>query len=154
MAQFKILLYYSCFNNSSSFYKWNRQKKHTLKSRELRKWSRGSERDGWEALLQGCAPIHSNGCNRVHKRWCQCSIQSSYSKGVELLCLHCLFICCLHSCSPFASPLLYQMVISFYIFISNWTILLYECIFHFFSTHNLNMHIYEGQEGFLLWTCL
>lgn len=105
---------------------------HTLKLRKTepeRKERAERERDGGETLLRGRDSIHSNGCNRVLKRCCQRSIQSSYWEGVELLCLHRLFIRCLNSCSPFASPLLHPMVLSCIITYSNPFFLLCKPLF-------------------------
>ena len=70
-------------------------------------------------MLQGCASILCNGCSGVYQRRSQRSIQRSYSKGAELLCLHRLFLCGLHSCSVFASALHLPMVL-YYIFITSY----------------------------------
>jgi len=74
------------------------------------------ERDDREVLLQGSASIHCNGWHRVLQRWCEHSIQSCNSEGIELLCLHRLFISHLCSLSPFASALRLSLVL-FYLFI-------------------------------------
>lgn len=61
---------------------------------------RDRERDGWGALLQGCASIHGHGDHGVHQRGLKHTLQGSHAERDELPCLCCLCLCYCCYCPP------------------------------------------------------